>query len=69
MKNAEFILIEDALCKAFVLSLGTKLPSERALRNFISWINLQSKKDQKELNESYVYNCIPRYIDFLFSKS
>lgn len=61
--------IEDALCRAFVMGLGTGLPSPQAMKNMISWINIQARKEQEQLSTDYVYKCIPRYITFLFNKS
>ena len=61
--------IEDALCRAFVMGLGTGLPSPQAMKNMISWINIQAQKEQEQLSTDYVYRCIPHYITFLFNKS
>jgi len=61
--------IEDALCRAFVMGLGTGLPSPQAMKNMISWINIQARKEQEQLSTDYVYKCIPHYITFLFNKS
>lgn len=61
--------IEDALCRAFVMGLGTGLPSPQAMKNMISWINIQAQKEQEQLSTDYVYKCIPHYITFLFNKS
>jgi hypothetical protein len=61
--------IEDVLCRAFVLGLGTALPSSEAMQNMLSWISLMSKKEEVILTEDYVYSCVPRYITFLFNKS
>lgn len=61
--------IEDALCKAFVMSLGTGLPSPQAMKNMMSWIKIQAQKGHEQLSTDYVYKCIPRYITFLFNKS
>lgn len=69
MSKEEYIQIEDALCQAFVLTLGTKIPEKRCLQNMISWIKLRSEKEQKPLSEQFIYHSIPLYIDFLFSKS
>jgi hypothetical protein len=65
----EVLNIKDHLCRAFVMGLGTGLPSSDAMRNMISWINLMSEKEGKALTEDYVISCIPRYITFLFNKS
>lgn len=61
--------IEDTLCRAFVMGLGTGLPSPEAMKNMLSWINLTSKKEGVALTEDYVRSCVPRYITFLFNKS
>lgn len=60
---------EDALCRAFVMALGSELPSQEAVKNIISWVNLQAQKENERLTTDYVYSCIPRYITFLFNKS
>lgn len=65
----ESFSIEDALCKAFVMSLGAGMPSPQAIKNMISWINIQARKEQEQLSTDYVYRCIPHYITFLFNKS
>lgn len=65
----ELFSVEDALCKAFVMSLGTDLPSPQAMKNMISWINIQARKEREQLSTDYVYRCIPHYITFLFNKS
>ena len=67
--NDEVFNIEDALCRAFVMGLGTNLPSPETMKNMLSWINLTSKKEGVTLTEDYVCSCIPRYITFLFNKS
>lgn len=65
----EVFNVEDALCRAFVMGLGTSLPSPETMKNMLSWINLMSKKEEVTLTEDYIYSCIPRYITFLFNKS
>jgi hypothetical protein len=68
MEEDEFN-IEDAVCRAFILSLGTSLPSPNTVQNMISWIKIQARKEQEQLSTDYVYSCIPRYINFMFNKS
>jgi len=68
MEEDEFN-IEDAVCRAFILSLGTSLPSPGTVQNMISWIKIQARKEQEQLSTDYVYSCIPRYINFMFNKS
>ena len=68
MSNEAFN-VEDVLCRAFVLGLGTDLPSSEAVQTMLSWISLMSKKEEVSLTEDYVYSCVPRYITFLFNKS
>jgi len=65
----EVFNVEDVLCRAFVMGLGTDLPSSETMENMLSWINLMSKKEGVALTEDYVCSCIPRYITFLFNKS
>lgn len=65
----ELFSVEDALCKAFVMSLGAGMPSPQAIKNMISWINIQARKEREQLTTDYVYRCIPHYITFLFNKS
>tara|TARA_Y100000114_G_C11728318_1_gene312164 strand:- start:956 stop:1159 length:204 start_codon:yes stop_codon:yes gene_type:complete len=60
--------IEDTLCKAFIMSLGSSMPNYTAVSNMISWINMKSKEEEETLTEDYIYGCIPRYINFLSSK-
>tara|TARA_R100001082_G_C4289938_1_gene127736 strand:- start:43 stop:261 length:219 start_codon:yes stop_codon:yes gene_type:complete len=63
------IFIKDILSRAFVLSLGSSLPKEDCINNMVSWIRLRNEKEQTQLNEEYVYNSVPRFINFLFDKS
>jgi len=69
MSKEDCLLIEDSLCKAFVLTLGTKIPDKRCFENMVSWVRQRSQKEQKQLTEEFVYNSIPLYLEFLFNKS
>ena len=62
-------MIEDYLCQAFVLGLGTTTPNKNVLTNLISWVIIQHKKDGEKITEQYVRDKIPQYINFLFTKS
>ena len=62
-------MIEDYLCQAFVMGLGTTTPNKNVLTNFISWVIIQHKKDGEKITEQYVRDKIPQYINFLFAKA
>ena len=38
-------MIEDYVCQAFVMGMGTTTPNKNVLTNFISWVIIQHKKD------------------------
>lgn len=61
--------IEDTLCKAFVMALGSGMPNYRAVSDMIGWIRKQARLEGERLSEDYIYGCIPLYINFLFNKS
>jgi len=62
-------MIEDYVCQAFVMGMGTKTPNKNVLTNFISWVIIQHKKDGEQITEQYVRDMIPQYINFLFAKA
>ena len=62
-------MIEDYVCQAFVLGIGTTIPNKNVLTNLISWVIIQHKKDGKKITEQYVRESIPQYINFLFAKT
>lgn len=61
--------IEDTLCKAFIMSLGSSMPNYTVVSNMISWINMKAKEEGETLTEEFIYGCIPQYINFLFNKA
>jgi|TARA_R100000084_G_scaffold107866_1_gene69033 hypothetical protein len=61
-------MIEDYVCQAFVLGIGTTVPNKNVLTNFISWVIIQHKKDGEVITEQYVRDKIPQYINYLFKK-
>ena len=61
-------MIEDYVCQAFVMGMGTTTPDENVLTNFISWVIIQHKKDGEPITEQYVRDSIPSYINYLFKK-
>ena len=61
-------MIEDYVCQAFVMGMGTTTPDENVLTNFISWVIIQHKKDGEPITEQYVRDSIPNYINYLFKK-
>ena len=61
--------IEDCICRAFVLSLGSGLPSPNTIKDMINWINQEAEREKIVVSNDYVYRCIPKYITFLFNKS
>ena len=60
-------LIDDYVCQAFVMGMGTTTPDRNVLTNFISWVIIQHKKDGEPITEQYVRDSIPNYINYLFS--
>tara|TARA_R100000995_G_scaffold56587_2_gene28016 strand:+ start:4871 stop:5098 length:228 start_codon:yes stop_codon:yes gene_type:complete len=62
-------MIEDYVCRAFVMGMGTTTPNKNVLTNFISWVIIQHKKDGEVITEQYVRDSIPKYINFLFAKA
>ncbi len=62
-------MIEDYVCQAFVLGIGTSIPHKNVLTNFISWVIIQHEKNGEPITEQYVRDMIPQYINFLFAKA
>ena len=61
-------MIDDYVCQAFVMGMGTTTPDRNVLTNFISWVIIQHKKDGEPITEQYVRDSIPNYINYLFKK-
>jgi len=61
-------MIDDYVCQAFVMGMGTTTPDKNVLTNFISWVIIQHKKDGEPITEQYVRDSIPNYINYLFKK-
>ncbi len=57
--------IEDKLCRAFILSLGTKLPERKVFDNLINFIDQKSQEEEMRLDAEYVYSGIVDYINYL----
>ena len=49
-----FVKIEDQLCQAFTLSLGTCLPEPKAFDNLINFIDQKNQKEEMHLNAEYI---------------
>jgi hypothetical protein len=62
-------MIDDYVCQAFVMGMGTNIPNKNVLTNFTSWVIIQHNKDGEEITEQYVRDSIPLYINFLFAKA
>jgi len=60
-----FVKIEDQLCQAFTLSLGTCLPEPKAFDNLINFIDQKNQKEEMHLNAEYIYSGIVDYINHL----
>jgi len=61
-------MIDDYVCQAFVMGMGTTTPNKNVLTNFISWVIIQHKKGGEPITEQYVRDSIPNYINYLFKK-
>ena len=62
-------MIDDYVCQAFVMGMGTNIPNRNVLTNFTSWVIIQHNKDGEEITEQYVRDSIPLYINYLFTKA
>ncbi len=60
--------IEDALCKAFIMSLGAGMPNYEAVSHMCKFVKGSAQVEDEALTEDYVYRMIPQYINFLFNK-
>ena len=67
--NPNWLIAQDAICKAFILSMGTQLPRREVIENMIDWMELKAKEEDQKLTEDFIYSNIPTYINFLFDKS
>ena len=62
-------MIDDYVCQAFVMGMGTNIPNRNVLTNFTSWVIIQHNKDGEKITEQYVRDSIPLYINYLFTKA
>tara|TARA_R100000656_G_scaffold124868_2_gene104133 strand:+ start:58 stop:366 length:309 start_codon:yes stop_codon:yes gene_type:complete len=70
------VFIEETFTKAMAHSLGVCLPSETIKETFIAYAlsrlqltNSGVGKGGRKLDEQYVYDCIPVFMDWLYAHS
>mgnify|MGYP001480778683 CR=1 FL=1 len=66
----ERFLISETFIRAFSVSLQTAVPEERVQEFFIAFVLSRLRIDKEtdetlELNEQFVYDCIPRFLNWL----
>ena len=62
-------LIEDYIVQAFVMGMGTNIPSKKALTFMIECLNIASDASGEKITEQYVRDYIPTYIDMLYKQN
>lgn len=65
MITERFEKIEDNLCQAFVLSLGTRLPEAKVFDDLINFIDQKNQEEEMRLDAEYIYSGIVDYINYL----
>lgn len=58
-------LIEDVLCRAFVMMLGVSTPPNNVLKYMHSWVKIQANQQGVPITEEFVLKQIPAYITHL----
>tara|TARA_R100000742_G_C4234078_1_gene55033 strand:+ start:300 stop:530 length:231 start_codon:yes stop_codon:yes gene_type:complete len=61
--------IEDYIVQAFVMGMGTNIPSKKALTYMIDCVKVAVDASGEEITEQYVRDYIPRYIDMLYKQN
>lgn len=66
-------LIEDTFVLAFCHGLQTELPDDAVMESFVEFVVARQKYDQSvdakfEFNESFIYSCLPKFINRLHLK-
>ena len=62
-------IIEDYIVQAFVMGMGTNIPSKKALTYMIDCVKVAVDASGEEITEQYVRDYIPRYIDMLYKQN
>ena len=62
-------LIEDYICQAFVMGLGTRVPSNCVLTFMIKSVIISVDESGAEITEQYVRDYIPTFIDNLYRQN
>ena len=60
--------IEDTLCKAFIMSLGSAMPERNIVDHMARFVKAHASVEGEALTEDFVYSMIPQYINFICNK-
>lgn len=64
----DYELIDDAFIRAFVMLLGVNPPRGEVKQHFIHFVRSRAEDKFKNINEDFVFSCIPAYIVHLHAK-